>query len=121
MERSSGGTIYSRKLTREYHRPLKNAIKKSAEAAIIAKDNQFRRQYLKLTIEKAILSHKAKLTVSRSRLAHKLNEIYYSTKSYYRVINIADTFEAITAERVFKKASSIGNALGIMISNNKKA
>ena len=69
MERSSGGKIYSRKLTREYNRPLKNAIKKSAEAAIIAKDNQFRRQYLKLTIEKGISSHKAKLTVARSMLA----------------------------------------------------
>jgi transposase len=69
MERSSGGKIYSRKLTREYNRPLKNAIKKSAEAAIIAKDNQFRRQYLKLTIEKRIQSHKAKLTVARSMLA----------------------------------------------------
>ncbi|MBU1800580.1 MAG: IS110 family transposase [Bacteroidetes bacterium] len=69
MERSSGGTIYSRKLTREYNRPLKNAIKKSTEAAISSKDNQFRRQHLKLTIEKGIPSHKAKLTVARSMLA----------------------------------------------------
>ena len=69
MERSSGEKVYSRKLTRDYNRPLKNAIKKSAESAIIAKDNQFRRQYLKLTIEKGIPSHKAKLTVSRSMLA----------------------------------------------------
>ena len=69
MERSSGEKVYSKKLTRDYNRPLKNAIKKSAEAAIIAKDNQFRRQYLKLTIEKAIPSHKAKLTVARSMLA----------------------------------------------------
>ncbi len=50
----------------------------------------------------------------------KLNEIYYSTRSYYRVIGIADTFEAITSERVYKKASSIGKALDIMISNNKE-
>ncbi len=69
MERSSGERVYSRKLTRDYNRPLKNAIKKSAEAAIVAKDNQFRKQYLKLTIEKGIPSHKAKLTVSRSMLA----------------------------------------------------
>ena len=69
MERSSGGTIYSRKLTREYNRPLKNAIKQSTEAAISAKDNQFRRQFLKLTIEKGIASHRAKLTVARSILA----------------------------------------------------
>ena len=69
MERSSGETVYSRKLTREYNRPLKNAIKKAAEAAILAKDNQFRRQYLRLTIEKGIASHRAKLTVARSMLA----------------------------------------------------
>jgi len=56
MERSSGGTIYSRRLTREFNRPLKNAIKQSTEVAISAKDNQFRRQYLKLTIEKGIAS-----------------------------------------------------------------
>jgi transposase len=68
-ERGSGGKIYSRKLTREYNRPLKNAIKKAAEAAISAKDNQFRRQYLRLTIENGIPSHKAKLTVARSMLA----------------------------------------------------
>lgn len=69
MERSSGETVYSRKLTREYNRPLKNVIKKAAEAAILAKDNQFRRQYLRLTIEKGIASHRAKLTVARSILA----------------------------------------------------
>ncbi len=69
MERSSGETVYSRRLTREYNRPLKNAIKKAAEVAILAKDNQFRRQYLRLTIEKGIASHRAKLTVARSMLA----------------------------------------------------
>jgi hypothetical protein len=67
MERSSGGTIYSRKL-REYNQPLKNAIKQSTEVAISAKDNQFRRQFLKLTMEKRIASHRAKLTVARSVL-----------------------------------------------------
>ncbi|MCF8068372.1 MAG: HD domain-containing protein [Desulfobacterales bacterium] len=50
----------------------------------------------------------------------KLDEIYLSTKKYYRVISIADTFEAITAERVYKKKSSIGKALEIMINDNKK-
>jgi transposase len=72
VERSSGEKVYSRKLTREYNRTLKNAVKKAAEAAISAKDNQFRRQYLqylRLTIEKGIESHKAKLTVARSLLA----------------------------------------------------
>ncbi|NOX34390.1 MAG: HD domain-containing protein [Deltaproteobacteria bacterium] len=50
----------------------------------------------------------------------KLNEIYHLTKKYYRIISIADTFEAITAQRVYKRASSIGKALEIMISDNKK-
>ena len=69
MERSSGGTIYSRRLTREFNRPLKNTIKQSTEVAILAKDNQFRRQLLRLTMEKGIASHRAKLTVARSILA----------------------------------------------------
>lgn len=69
MERRSGEKVYSRKLTREYNRPLKNVIKKALEAAIYARDNQFRRQYLRLTIEKGIVSHRAKLTVARSMLA----------------------------------------------------
>lgn len=68
-ERKSGEKVYSRKLTRQYNRQLKNAVKQATEAAISAKDNQFRRQYLSLTIEKGIASHKAKLTVARSLLA----------------------------------------------------
>jgi transposase len=69
MERSSGDKIYSRKLTREYNRPLKNAIKQAVESAIFAHDNQFRRQYLRLTLEHRLASHRAKLTVARSMLA----------------------------------------------------
>ena len=34
MERSSGEKVYSRKLTREYNRPLKNAIKQAVESYI---------------------------------------------------------------------------------------
>jgi transposase len=68
-ERRSGEKVYSRRLTREYNRLLKNAVKQASEAAIYSKDNQFRRQYLRLTIEKGIPSHKAKLTVARSLLA----------------------------------------------------
>jgi len=69
MERRSGEKVYSRKLTREYNRPLKNTIKQAVEASIHAHDNQFRRQYLRLTLEKGLASHKAKLTVARSMLA----------------------------------------------------
>jgi len=51
----------------------------------------------------------------------KLDKTYHLTKKFYRVISIADTFEAITAERIYKKASSIGKALEIMINDNKKS
>ncbi len=68
-ERKSGEKVYSRRLTWEYNRLLKNTVKQASEAAIYAKDNQFRRQYLRLTIEKGIPSYKAKLTVARSLLA----------------------------------------------------
>jgi transposase len=68
-ERSSGGTVYSKRLTREYNRQLKDAVKKAVEAAIGAKDNQFKRQFLRLTIEQGLPVHKAKLTVARSILA----------------------------------------------------
>lgn len=50
----------------------------------------------------------------------KLNEIYHSTKKYYRLISLADTFEAIASPRVYKKASSIGATLSIMISSHQK-
>jgi HD-GYP domain-containing protein (c-di-GMP phosphodiesterase class II) len=48
----------------------------------------------------------------------KFNKVYPDTKNYYRIIGIADTFEALTAERVYKKASSIGKTLEIMIASN---
>jgi len=67
--RASGGMVYSKKLTREYNRQLKNAVKKSAESAIYARESQFRRQHLRLTIKQGLPSHKAKLTVARSLLA----------------------------------------------------
>ena len=67
--RSSGNKIYSQKLTRDYNRLLKNSVKQATEAAIYAKDNQFRGQYLRLTIEQGIPSHKSKLTVARSLLS----------------------------------------------------
>jgi hypothetical protein len=50
----------------------------------------------------------------------KLNEIYHSTKKYYRLISLADTFEAIASPRVYKRASSIGETLSIMINSHQK-
>ena len=68
-ERGSGEKVYTKGLTRSYNRLLKNAVKQATEAAIIARDNQFRRQYLRLTLEQGIPSNRAKLTVARSILA----------------------------------------------------
>ncbi|MBF0202666.1 MAG: hypothetical protein HQK66_15465, partial [Desulfamplus sp.] len=47
-----------------------------------------------------------------------LIDIHDSTIKYYRLMSIADTFEAITAERVYKKASSIGKTIEIMLNEN---
>ncbi len=49
----------------------------------------------------------------------KLMEIHNSTIKYYRLMSITDTFEAITAERVYKKGSSIGKTIEIMLSENR--
>ncbi len=68
-KRGSGGKVYSKKLTKEYNRPLKNAIKKSVESAIFTKDSRFNRQYTRLTILEGLPTYKAKLTVARSLLA----------------------------------------------------
>jgi len=68
-KRGSGGKVYSKKLTKEYNRPLKNAVKKPVESAIFAKDSKFNRQYTRLTILEGLPTYKAKLTVARSLLA----------------------------------------------------
>lgn len=54
VERSSGSKVYSKKLTRDYNRLLKYTVKQAAEAAITSKDNPFRRQYLRMTLEQGI-------------------------------------------------------------------
>ena len=69
VERSSGEKVYSKKLSKNYNRILKCAIKQAAESAVMSKDNIFRQHYLKMTIENGIPSHRAKLTVARSMLA----------------------------------------------------
>ncbi|MBU0971502.1 MAG: hypothetical protein KKC20_12690, partial [Proteobacteria bacterium] len=50
----------------------------------------------------------------------RLEQTYGLTKKFYRIVNIADTFEAITASRVYKKPSSIGKALDIMVKENAR-
>ncbi|SLM28611.1 HD-GYP domain family protein [Desulfamplus magnetovallimortis] len=48
-----------------------------------------------------------------------LKEIEPDTIKFYRLMSIADTFEAITAERVYKKGSSIGKTIEIMQKENR--
>jgi len=69
MKRSSGGKLYSEKLTTDYNRLLKNTVKQATEAAIQAKDNPFRQKYLDMTLLHGIAPHRAKLTIARDILA----------------------------------------------------
>src|SRR4030043_1126645 len=50
VRRSSGGRVYSEKLTGDFNRLLKYAVKQAAESAIRAKDNPFRKKYLDMTL-----------------------------------------------------------------------
>jgi len=68
MKKSSGGKLYSEKLTNDYNRLLKYTLKQAAMAAIQSRDNPFRQKYLDLTLTKGIAPHRAKLTVARELL-----------------------------------------------------
>jgi transposase len=68
MTRSSGGKIYSEKLSTDYNRLLKYTLKQAAEAAIRTSDNRFRRKYLDMTLLHGIAPHRAKLTIARDIL-----------------------------------------------------
>jgi len=72
MKRSSGGKLYSEKLTTDYNRLLKYSMKQAAEAAIRAKDNPFRRKYLDMALLHGIAPQRAKLTIARNILATML-------------------------------------------------
>ena len=69
MRKSSGGKVYSEKLSTDYNRLLKYTMKQAASAAIQAKDNPFRRKYLDKTLLHGIAPHRAKLTIARDMLA----------------------------------------------------
>ena len=68
MTRSSGGKVYSEKLSTDYNRLLKYTLKQAAEVATQTKDNPFRRKYLDMTLH-GIAPHRAKLTIARDLLA----------------------------------------------------
>jgi transposase len=65
MKRSSGGKIYSGKLSKDYNRLLKYTLKQAAEVVIRASDNPFRHKYLNKTVLHGVAPHRAKLTVAR--------------------------------------------------------
>jgi transposase len=67
-KRSSGGKIYSEKLSKEYNRLLKYTAKQAAQAAIKT-DNAFQRTYLEMTLKKGIAPHRALLTIARDIIA----------------------------------------------------
>jgi transposase len=69
VRRSSGGKLYTEKLTNEYNRLLKYTVKQSAHAAIRAGNNPLRRAYLAMTLQKGIMPHRAELTVARDILS----------------------------------------------------
>ena len=69
VRRSSGGKLYTEKLTNEYNRLLKYTAKQAAQAAIQAKDNPFRRAYLEMILIKGIAPHRAILTIARDILS----------------------------------------------------
>lgn len=69
VRRSSGGKLYTKKLTEEYNRLLNYTAKQAAQAAIQAKDNPFRRTYLEMILIKGIAPHRAILTIARDILS----------------------------------------------------
>jgi transposase len=69
IKRSSGGKVYSEKLTNDYNRLLKYIIKQAAEVAVQGADNAFRQKYLDMTLIHGIVPNLAKLTIARDMLA----------------------------------------------------
>ncbi len=67
-EKSSGSSLYSLRLSNDYNRHLKNAIKKAVEIAIQLDDNPFKRKYIRLTMEAGMSNERAKMMVARSML-----------------------------------------------------
>jgi len=68
ISRESGGKIYTKRLSHDYNRLLKKTMKMAAKSAVQTSkdDNEFRRQFFRLTMEQGIPEHRALLTVARS-------------------------------------------------------
>jgi transposase len=72
MKKTSGGKVYTEKLSTDYNRQLKYTLKQAAETAIRAKENPFRRKYLDMTLLRGVVPHRARLTIARDILATML-------------------------------------------------
>jgi len=72
MKKSSGGKVYTERLSTDYNRQLKYTLKQAAEDAIHAQDNPFRRKYLEMTLLHGVAPHRARLTIARDILATML-------------------------------------------------
>jgi transposase len=95
--RSSGGKIYSEKLSTDYNRLLKYTLKQVAETAIQAKDNPFRQKYLSMTVLQGIAPHRAKLTIARGILATLL-AMWKKGEKYNPEIRINRLHKQVQAE-----------------------
>jgi len=85
VQRGSGKSVSPSHLTGDYNRRLKWAFKTASWSAIASNDNPFRRQYLRLTMEKGIMEHRAVLTVARS-IASTVYAIWKKGAAYDPVI-----------------------------------
>lgn len=68
ISKESGGKIQTKRLSHDYNRLLKKTMKMAAKSAVqtVKDDNEFRRQFFRLTMEQGIPEHRALLTVARS-------------------------------------------------------
>ena len=69
VRKGSGEVVYCESLSVEYNRQLKCTVNQAVEAALGSKDNQFRKQYYRLILEKGTSTSRAKLTIARSMLS----------------------------------------------------
>ena len=69
MKKSSGGKLYSERLSKDYNRLLKYTLKQAAGAAIVASENPFKRKYLDMISLNGTAPYRAKLTIARDMLA----------------------------------------------------
>jgi transposase len=80
-EQSSGDKVYHTSLNKQYNPRLKATIKQATESAIRKQGGPFQQHYHHLILEEGMVSHRAKLTVSRSMVA-ALYAMWLTGKEY---------------------------------------